>query len=81
MYCICFFLTMHTPFIVKVKIICVKNNRVRYESELFFNVVNGRGIVSWAEVDNSKPDAHGDEPIGFVTARVVVATESEVQIL
>ena len=71
---------MHASFIVKVKIICLKNNRVRYESEFFLNVVNGRGIVSWAAVDTSRPDAHGDEPIGFVTARVVVATETEVQV-
>ncbi|KAH9305152.1 hypothetical protein KI387_009556, partial [Taxus chinensis] len=52
---------------------------IRYESEFFLNVVNGRGIVSWAAVDTSKPDAHGDELIGFVTARVVVASESEAE--
>lgn len=52
---------------------------IRYESEFFLNVVNGRGIVSWAAVDTSRPDGHGDDPIGFVTARVVVATESEME--
>eukprot|EP01018_Ginkgo_biloba_P031690 Gb_12740 [translate_table: standard] len=50
---------------------------IRYESQFFLNVVNGRGIVSWAAVDMNRPDASRDEPIGFVTARVVAGTESE----
>lgn len=50
----------------------------RYESEFFFNVVNGNGIVSWAAVDSSRPDGQNDELIGFVTTRIVVAKDSEV---
>ncbi|GLT63934.1 hypothetical protein SLA2020_364590 [Shorea laevis] len=51
---------------------------IRYESEFFQNVVNGRDIVSWAAVDRNRPDGHGDELIGFVTARIVLAKESEI---
>ncbi|GKV05613.1 hypothetical protein SLEP1_g17600 [Rubroshorea leprosula] len=51
---------------------------IRYESEFFQNVVNGRDIVSWAAVDRNRPDGHSDELIGFVTARIVLAKESEI---
>lgn len=52
---------------------------IRYETEFFHNVVNGNGIVSWAAVDRSRPDEQSDELIGFVTARVVSAKESEIE--
>lgn len=51
---------------------------IRYESEFFQNVVNGRDIVSWAAVDRNRPDGHTDELIGFVTARIVLARDSEI---
>ncbi|XP_077234962.1 histone acetyltransferase MCC1-like [Tasmannia lanceolata] len=51
---------------------------IRYESEFFLNVVNGQDIVSWAAVDTSRPDSQSDELIGFVTARVVIAKESDI---
>ncbi|XP_010034940.2 histone acetyltransferase MCC1 isoform X2 [Eucalyptus grandis] len=51
---------------------------IRYESEFFQNVVHGRGIVSWAAVDHSRDDGKSDELIGFVTARVVPAKDSEI---
>ncbi|XP_022718601.1 histone acetyltransferase MCC1-like [Durio zibethinus] len=51
---------------------------IRYESEFFQNVVNGRDIVSWAAVDRSRPDGQSDELIGFVTARIVLAKDSEI---
>lgn len=41
-------------------------------------MVNGRDIVSWGAVDSSRPDGQSDELIGFVTARIVLAKESEV---
>lgn len=50
----------------------------RYESEFYQNVVNGREIVSWAAVDRSRPNGKSDELVGFVTARIVLAKESEV---
>ncbi|KAL6508206.1 Histone acetyltransferase mcc1 [Orobanche hederae] len=52
---------------------------VRYESDFFDNVVNGRDIVSWGAVDHSRPNAESDELIGFVTARIVLARESEIE--
>ncbi|PKI68997.1 hypothetical protein CRG98_010619 [Punica granatum] len=51
---------------------------IRYESEFFQNVVHGRGIVSWAAVDRSRTDGRCDELVGFVTARIVMAKESEI---
>ncbi|OAY41760.1 histone acetyltransferase MCC1 [Manihot esculenta] len=51
---------------------------IRYESEFFQNVVNARDIVSWAAVDRSRPNDQSDELIGFVTARIVPAKESEI---
>ncbi|XP_018488503.1 histone acetyltransferase MCC1-like isoform X1 [Raphanus sativus] len=51
---------------------------IKYESEFFQSVVNGVGIVSWAAVDRSRPDGHCDELIGFVTAKFVLAKESEI---
>ncbi|KAM5557953.1 hypothetical protein ABKV19_025000 [Rosa sericea] len=51
---------------------------IRYESEFFQNVVNGQDIVSWAAVDRSRPNGQSDELIGFVTARIVLARESEI---
>uniref|UniRef100_A0A2P2KQ94 N-alpha-acetyltransferase 60 n=1 Tax=Rhizophora mucronata TaxID=61149 RepID=A0A2P2KQ94_RHIMU len=51
---------------------------IRYESEFFQSVVNQRDIVSWAAVDRSRPNGQSDELIGFVTARVVLAKESEI---
>lgn len=53
----------------------------RYESEFFQNVVNGRDIVSWGAVDRNHPNGESDEIIGFVTARLVLANESEVSLL
>ncbi|KAL5837058.1 hypothetical protein ACOSQ3_014227 [Xanthoceras sorbifolium] len=50
---------------------------IRYESEFFQNVVNARDIVSWGAVDRSRSDGRSDELIGFVTARIVLAKESE----
>ncbi|XP_075496135.1 histone acetyltransferase MCC1-like isoform X1 [Primulina tabacum] len=52
---------------------------IRYESEFFHNVVNGRDIVSWGAVDQSQNNPQNDELIGFVTARVVLAKESEIE--
>ncbi|GFQ03366.1 histone acetyltransferase mcc1 [Phtheirospermum japonicum] len=52
---------------------------IRYESDFFHNVVNGRDIVSWGAVDHSRPNAQSDELIGFVTARIVSARESEIE--
>lgn len=51
---------------------------IRYESEFFKSVVNGREIVSWAAVDRSRPNGQSDELVGFVTARIVLAKESEI---
>nr|DAD17847.1 TPA_asm: hypothetical protein HUJ06_019310 [Nelumbo nucifera] len=51
---------------------------IRYESEFFLNVVNGRDIVSWGAVDRSRPGSQSDELIGFVTARIIPANESEI---
>ncbi|CAL9230572.1 unnamed protein product [Arabidopsis halleri] len=51
---------------------------IRYESEFFQNVVNGGDIVSWAAIDRSRPDGHSEELIGFVTAKIVLAKESEI---
>jgi hypothetical protein len=51
---------------------------IRYESEFFQNVVDRHDIVSWAAVDRSRPNGRSDELVGFVTARVVLAKESEV---
>lgn len=51
---------------------------IKYESEFFQSVVNGVGIVSWAAVDRSRPDGYSDELIGFVTAKFVLAKESEI---
>ena len=52
----------------------------RYESEFFQNVVNGQDIVSWAAVDRNRPNGRSDELVGFVTARIVLAKESEVSL-
>jgi hypothetical protein len=51
---------------------------IKYETEFFMNVVHGKGIISWAAVDSNRSDLQCDELIGFVTARVVTATEGEV---
>ncbi|CAN1164929.1 Histone acetyltransferase MCC1 [Linum perenne] len=51
---------------------------IRYESEFFQHVVNGHDIVSWAAIDRGRPNGNGDEMIGFVTARIVLAKESEI---
>lgn len=51
---------------------------IRYEPEFFQNVVDGRDIVSWAAVDCSRPDMQNNELVGFVTARIVLANESEI---
>lgn len=40
--------------------------------------MNGVGIVSWAAVDRNRPGGYSDELIGFVTAKFVLAKESEV---
>jgi len=50
---------------------------IKYEAEFFMNVVHGKGIISWAAVDSNRSDLQCDELIGFVTARVVTATEGE----
>lgn len=52
----------------------------RYEPEFFSNVVNGRDIVSWGVVDRSRRDGRSDELVGFVTARIVPAKDSEVSL-
>ena len=52
----------------------------RYESEFFQNVVNGGDILSWAAVDRSRPDGLSDELIGFVTAKIGPAKETEVSL-
>ncbi|CAL1387966.1 unnamed protein product [Linum trigynum] len=51
---------------------------IRYEPEFFQHVVNGNGIVSWAAIDRGRTNGNGDELIGFVTARIVLAKESEI---
>ncbi|XP_028771976.1 histone acetyltransferase MCC1-like isoform X1 [Neltuma alba] len=51
---------------------------IRYESLFFQDVVNGHDIVSWGAVDRSRPEGQKDELIGFVTARIVLAKESEI---
>lgn len=51
---------------------------LRYEPEFFVNVVSGRDIVSWGAVDRNRPNGQNDELIGFVTARVIMAKNSEV---
>ncbi|KAG2701189.1 hypothetical protein I3760_06G033100 [Carya illinoinensis] len=51
---------------------------IRYEFDFFQNVVNGREIVSWAAVDRSRPNGQSDDLVGFVTARIVLARESEI---
>ncbi|CDY16978.1 BnaC09g41050D [Brassica napus] len=51
---------------------------IRYESEFFQNVVNGGDILSWAAVDRSRPDGLSDELIGFVTAKIGPAKETEI---
>ncbi|GAV88751.1 Acetyltransf_1 domain-containing protein [Cephalotus follicularis] len=51
---------------------------IRYEPEFFQNVVSGRDIVAWAAVDRSRPNGQSDELIGFVTARIGLARESEI---
>ncbi|XWS65063.1 hypothetical protein CRYUN_Cryun05aG0058900 [Craigia yunnanensis] len=51
---------------------------IRYESEFFQNVVNGRDILSWAAVDRSQANGQSDDLIGFVTARIVLAKDSEI---
>ncbi|CAN0888193.1 Histone acetyltransferase MCC1 [Linum grandiflorum] len=51
---------------------------IRYEAEFFQHVVNGHDIVSWAAIDRGRPNGNGDEMIGFVTARIVLAKESEI---
>nr|XP_004235338.1 histone acetyltransferase MCC1 isoform X1 [Solanum lycopersicum] len=52
---------------------------IRYESEFFQNVVNGRDIVSWGAVDRNRPNEQSDELIGFVTARTVLAKDSDIE--
>ncbi|KAL3524539.1 hypothetical protein ACH5RR_017373 [Cinchona calisaya] len=52
---------------------------IRYETEFFHNVVNGRDIVSWGAVDRNRPNGQSDELIGFLTARIVIAKESEIE--
>lgn len=52
---------------------------IRYERDFFVNVVNGHGIVSWAAVDISSPDGRTDEVIGFVTTRLILAKDSEIE--
>lgn len=51
---------------------------IRYESEFFYNVVNRRDIVSWGAVDRNRPTGQSDELIGFVTVKIVLARESEI---
>ncbi|GBG66202.1 hypothetical protein CBR_g57081 [Chara braunii] len=50
---------------------------IRYESDFFLNVVHSRGIISWAAVDLNASGLQGGKIVGFVTARVVSAKESE----
>ncbi|KAK9095536.1 hypothetical protein Scep_027005 [Stephania cephalantha] len=50
---------------------------IRYEPEFFLNVVHHTNIVSWGAVDRGRSDGRSNELIGFVTARVVAADQSE----
>uniref|UniRef100_A0A7N0TBR8 N-alpha-acetyltransferase 60 n=1 Tax=Kalanchoe fedtschenkoi TaxID=63787 RepID=A0A7N0TBR8_KALFE len=52
---------------------------IRYESEFFQNVVDGRDVISWAAVDRSRQDGLDDELIGFVTARIILSRDSEIE--
>lgn len=52
-----------------------------YETEFFHNVVHGRDIISWEAVDRNRPNGQSDELIGFPTARVVMAKESELSFM
>lgn len=52
---------------------------IRYEIEFFHNVVHGHDIVSWGAVDRNRPNGESDELIGFVTARIIMAKESEIE--
>lgn len=52
---------------------------VSYESEFFHNIANGNGIVSWGAVDRSRPNNQSDELIGFVTTRILLAKDSEIE--
>ena len=71
----CFIALSMSPLnCVYIKILSI----FRYEPTFFQDVVNGCDIVSWGAVDSSQPDGQSDELIGFVTARVVLAKESEV---
>ena len=47
----------------------------RYEDDFFGNIVEGRGIMAWAAVDEACPQ----KVVGFVTARSVQVGEMEVQ--
>ena len=53
----------------------------RYEDDFFSNVVHHHGIHSWAAVDISRSGLHGDEIVGFATARVVSMTEIDVRFI
>ncbi|CAN6461019.1 unnamed protein product [Victoria cruziana] len=52
---------------------------IRYDSQFFLNVVNGHDIISWAAVDGSRLDGKANELIGFVTARVVIPSQAEIE--
>uniref|UniRef100_A0A7N0UAC5 N-alpha-acetyltransferase 60 n=1 Tax=Kalanchoe fedtschenkoi TaxID=63787 RepID=A0A7N0UAC5_KALFE len=52
---------------------------IRYESEFFQNVVDGRDVISWAAVDRNRSDGLDDELIGFVTARIILSRDSEIE--
>jgi hypothetical protein len=53
----------------------------RYEADFFFNLIEGRGIISWADVDTNRSDSHCDEIIGFVTVRIIIPSEDKVSLL
>ncbi|XP_047338085.1 histone acetyltransferase MCC1-like [Impatiens glandulifera] len=51
---------------------------VRYEPEFYQKVVTGQEL-SWGAVDRNRPNGQNDELIGFVTARILPAKDSEVE--
>ncbi|EFJ25516.1 hypothetical protein SELMODRAFT_413610 [Selaginella moellendorffii] len=50
---------------------------IKYELEFFMSVVHGRGVVAWAAVDTGRSDGRGEQLVGFITARMIKASEAE----
>lgn len=51
---------------------------IRYERDFFLNVVNNRGIISWAAVAVNRSNDQNDELVGFVTTRTIAVKDSEI---